>query len=246
MAVPVRRDLAQQLDALAQRSDQAATKLLTGLMQHVAGLARGLPEPRLAVAHATQRADDLGERLARAASAQLRTLEARLDRAFVALRPPAQLVREQSLRLEHRLNRLADIVGDRLAGAGRSLTVASARLDGAPLPQRLAGADERVSTAAVRLAVAMTRRLTDATAAAARLGQLVDTLGPSQVLARGYAIVRAQASGRVLATRAAAIEHRALELQFVDGALTVLRAEPMGRGRPRPEGQPAPAQESLL
>jgi exodeoxyribonuclease VII large subunit len=243
MAVPVRRDLAQRLDGLAQRGDGAVAKLLTGLLQHVAGLARGLPEPRIAVAHATQRADDLGERLANATEARLRERQGRLERAFVALRPPAQLVREQGLRLEHRLLRLRDLSCDRVSGALRALMAAAARLEGAPLPLRLGQAGERLEATADRLSAATARRMADAEAKAARLGQLVETLGPSQVLARGYAIVRVQASGRILPTLAEAAEHQALELQFADGRLPVLRAEPGRRGRHRAQ---APAQESLL
>jgi exodeoxyribonuclease VII large subunit len=246
MAVPVRRDLAQQLDGLAQRGQHCTAKLLASLAQRVQGLVRGLPEPRLAVAHAAQRTDDLAERLKRAMQAQRHGLESRLERAFLGLRPPAQLVREQSLRLEHRLSRLGDLVRDRMGTSVRGLAMASARLDGAPLPQRLGGAAERLAALSGRLAAATSRRLADATAAAARMGQLADTLGPHRVLARGYAIVRARDSGTLLPSRAAALGHRALELQFVDGILPVLRADAPARARARAEGEPAPAQESLL
>ncbi len=246
MAVPVRRDLAQQLEGLGQRGERAVAKQLAALQQQVSGLARGLPEPRLAVAHATQRADDLGERLGNAAAAQLRERRGRLDRAFVALRPPAQLVREQGLRLEHRLLRLRDLSCDRLSGATRALTAAAARLEGVPLALRLDQARQRLEASTGRLAMATARRLADAAAAAARQGQLIETLGPSQVLSRGYAIVRAQATGRVLPSCAEAAEHQALELQFADGRLRVLRAEPARRARHRPEGRSEPTQESLL
>ncbi|HMR29582.1 MAG TPA: exodeoxyribonuclease VII large subunit [Geminicoccaceae bacterium] len=246
MAVPVRRDLALQLDGLGQRAGQAVAKQLAGLVQHVSGLARGLPEPRIAVAHATQRADDLGERLGNALSNQLRERRGRLDRAFLALRPPAQLVREHGLRLDHRLQRLRDLSCDRLSGATRALVAAATRLEGAPLPLRLREAGQRLEAASGRLSVAAARRIADAEAAAARLGQLVDSLGPMRVLARGYAIVRAQASGRVLPSRAEAAEHQAMELQFADGRLPVLRAEPGRRARQRQDAPPPPAQESLL
>ena len=246
MAVPVRRDLALQLDGLGQRAGQAIAKQLSSLVQQVSGLARGLPEPRIAVAHASQRADDLGERLGNAFAYQLRDRRGRLDRAFLALRPPAQLVREHGLRLDHRLLRLRDLSCDRVSGASRALIAAAARLEGAPLPLRLREAGERLQAATGRLSLAAARRLADAEAAAGRLGQLVDTLGPTRVLARGYAIVRAQATGRVLPSCAEAAEHQALDLQFVDGRLPVLRAEPPRRPRQRHETPAPSAQESLL
>lgn len=246
IALPVRRDLAQQVDGCGQRADHAVAKLLTGLRQRVDGLARGLPEPRLAVAHATQRADDMAERLRRAASGELRLLQARLDRAHAGLRPPAQLVREQCQRLDHRLRRLDELVHHRLSDAGRRLAAAEARLAGAPLPQRLAACADRADTAGGRLAASASRRFADAMAAAMRLGQLLDSLGPGQVLARGYAIVRARDSGRVLPSRETAAQHRALEIQFADGRLAVHRGETAARGRTRDDGPAAPAQETLL
>ena len=63
LAVPVRAELLAQIADDGARLFGAMTRQLSGLGQHVTGLARGLPEPRRLLEAAMQRTDDWSERL---------------------------------------------------------------------------------------------------------------------------------------------------------------------------------------
>jgi exodeoxyribonuclease VII large subunit len=63
MAVPVRLDLLAELDGRAVRLMGGLSRLLAERRQRVAGLARGLPDPRSVLDAARQRLDDRAERL---------------------------------------------------------------------------------------------------------------------------------------------------------------------------------------
>ncbi|KAB2877471.1 MAG: exodeoxyribonuclease VII large subunit, partial [Albidovulum sp.] len=88
----------------------------------------------------------------------------------------------------------------------------------------------------------LARRL--AQAERARLDMLADrlasldrtraTLGYTETLRRGYAVVRA--GGAVVTTKASAETHSALEVEFADGRLPVLTGGPARPKRGRPGG----------
>ena len=102
MAVPVRNELATGLHALGERQMHAFDRMLTHAARHVEGLARGLGEPRMLLDLATQRLDDLGERL--------------------RLRSPLLVLEERRERVDQRMKRIAEIVADRLRHSERSLS----------------------------------------------------------------------------------------------------------------------------
>ncbi|MEZ5846029.1 MAG: exodeoxyribonuclease VII large subunit [Geminicoccaceae bacterium] len=102
MAVPVRNELATGLRALGERQVHAFDRMLTHAARHVEGLARGLGEPRMLLDLATQRLDDLGERL--------------------RLRSPLLVLEERRERVDQRMKRIAEIVADRLRHSERSLS----------------------------------------------------------------------------------------------------------------------------
>ncbi len=242
MAVPVRRELAQQLDALAERAAAMLGQRLAGLRHRVDGLARGLPEPVLLVAGATQRLDDMGERLTRAAHLQLERRLAALGRAGAALRSPGQRLDEAARHLALAEQRLALRVTQGLVAAGREGERLGARLAAIAWEARLGAAWERVGEVAQRLADAARRVVEARRQRLEALAQLADSLAPARVLERGYAIVRAAGMGQILPRRAAALAHHELDLQFADGTLAVRREERRPRGRS--VGQAA--QERLL
>jgi exodeoxyribonuclease VII large subunit len=78
MAVPVRLDLVAELNGKNARLAQGLARLFHERRLHLAGLARGLPEPHDLIGAAAQRLDDRAERLRLA-------LRARLDAARTAL-----------------------------------------------------------------------------------------------------------------------------------------------------------------
>ena len=87
MAVPVRLDLVAELGGKTSRFAQGLGRLLSESRLHLAGLARGLPDPHDLIGSAAQRLDDRSERLRLAMQGRLAAARARLDAA--RLRPAA-------------------------------------------------------------------------------------------------------------------------------------------------------------
>src|SRR4051812_28726413 len=108
MAVPVRLDLIGELNTKTGRLTGGLSRLLTESRLHLAGLARGLPDPQDLLGAATQRLDDRGERLRLAIGARVAAARQSLDLAASGLRPAAlagdvERARERFAALETRL-----------------------------------------------------------------------------------------------------------------------------------------------
>ncbi len=138
------------------------------------------------------------------------------------LRSPVAIVAGLRERLAQRGRRLDELVRDRLARARLAAEAGARRLDPARMRERLA---------------ALSRALD-------QLGRHLESLSHERVLERGYVIVRAARDGRVIPRLAALGGEVALELQFADGRLGVVREGAGGR-RPRGDRDP-PVQERLL
>ncbi len=89
MAVPVRLDLVAELGGKSSRLAGGLARLFAERRLHLAGLARGLPDPQDLIGHMAQRLDDRAERLRLAADRHLRIARQRLDLAESGLRPAA-------------------------------------------------------------------------------------------------------------------------------------------------------------
>jgi exodeoxyribonuclease VII large subunit len=87
MAVPVRLDLVAELDGKTARLAQGLARLFSENRLHLAGLARGLPDPHDLIGAAAQRLDDRSERLRLTIRGRLETARAQL--AATRLRPAA-------------------------------------------------------------------------------------------------------------------------------------------------------------
>src|SRR6516162_7362479 len=87
IAVPVRLDLLAELGGKSGRLSGGLSRLFDQRRLHLAGLARGLPDPQDLIGNAAQRLDDRAERLRLAAERHLRAARHRLDLAAVRLRP---------------------------------------------------------------------------------------------------------------------------------------------------------------
>src|SRR6266853_1440458 len=87
MAVPVRLDLLAELSGKTARLSSGRARLFVERRLHLAGLARGLPDPQDLIGSATQRLDDRAERLRLAADRRLRAARHSLDLAGARLRP---------------------------------------------------------------------------------------------------------------------------------------------------------------
>jgi exodeoxyribonuclease VII large subunit len=124
MAVPVRLDLVAELGGKAARLAAGVTRLFGERRLHLAGLARGLPDPQDLLGAAAQRLDDRSERLLLAIGTRFAAAQTRLDLAAAGLRPAA---------LAAEMGR----AGDRLGDGARRLAAAITRV----LDQRSAAAD---------------------------------------------------------------------------------------------------------
>ncbi|MCS7268217.1 MAG: exodeoxyribonuclease VII large subunit [Geminicoccaceae bacterium] len=190
-----------------------------------------------------------GARLASAMARELRTLRERLEGLRRGLPEPRQILGAAAQRLDdlgsrleacspraivHRLEdrlllrakRLEELVRDVLRRARERLALAARGLD----PERLRG------------------RIRDRSEVLDRLGRHLESLSHERVLERGYVIVRTRPEGRVLPRLAALGGASALELQFADGRLPVLRADGAAPAVRRPERvrDPSPEQGTLL
>ena len=89
MAVPVRADLAAQINDMETRLLRAQTRRLEQTRQHVDGLARGLPKLEDMLALPTQRLDAVAQRLAGGLQANITKQAARLGQSAARLTPAA-------------------------------------------------------------------------------------------------------------------------------------------------------------
>jgi exodeoxyribonuclease VII large subunit len=208
-AVPVRAELAATLAMLHGRLDTAAVRGLRLRQERAEATARRLPSARTLIGLAAQRVDDLAERLPNALAARADRLVMRLDNAGTRLRP--------------------DLLATRVTGGQQRLDGLAARLAPA-LARPLAADAQKLARAetALRPFLLMTR-LQRATARLGEAGRMLASLGPEQVLARGYAIVR-RPDGQVIASAAAAAGEQRLTIRFADGDTPVFTKPPPPQG----------------
>ncbi len=215
MAVPVRLDLLAATGDFGTRMTRAAARALALRRQRLADLSRALPRPDRLTEGAAQRLDALAGRLPSALRAGVQARHVALARAAATLRPG--FLRDAAARRSQRLidlsARLGAAHGARLRAEARAL--AQARADLAGLTRRLAAAP------ALQHATLRDRLV--------HLDRLRQTLGYTETLSRGYAVVRADA--RIVTSRAAAAASKALEIEFRDGRLSVAPGseDPQGR-----------------
>lgn len=130
MAVPVKADLDYTLADFGKRLAFQRGRLITDRRERLTHLARALPKPRDLLGLASQRFDELSERLPRALMAVARIQESRLNRLVGALSLSSlkQSIRYRNERLTSVSARLnpayatrLDRLGERLAAQGRIL-----------------------------------------------------------------------------------------------------------------------------
>lgn len=208
-AVPVRAELAANLTMLSGRLDAAVLRGQALRRERAEALARRLPQPRNLIGLAAQRVDDLAERLPKALEARAGGFALRLERAGGRLRPGllSARVERDGQRLAATAARLAPALARPVASDAQKLARIGAGLRPFLLSTRLAGASSRLNEAARMLA----------------------SLGPEQVLARGYAIVRGP-DGHVIASAAEAAAQQRLTIRFGDGETPVFLKSPPVQG----------------
>jgi exodeoxyribonuclease VII large subunit len=195
IAVPVRAELIAQIAEIGARQTVAMTRLLRERGQQVSGLARGLPRPQQLLDAATQRTDDLAERLKPAIDRRLsdaagRLREARLPRPEIYLQQKAHRLSVA----EGRLHASRAAVDQRVVVGRRSVGSLAGRLDAA-WPRILSVRADRLASA----------------------GKLLESYSYKDVLERGFVLVR-DADGRPVTTADALAPGDAIDLTFRDDA----------------------------
>ena len=224
MVVPVRAELAAQVQGLDRRLAEGVRRGLDLRRRELLSAVRALPSPDTLLASRRQRLDLASARLAPALLANARDHETRLRRAAarlahhsprlalagargrleaVASRPRESLIRA----LADRRRRLVDLAG-RL-GVGRDAALRAERL-------RLERCRERLGELSARTRRAERAAIERCANRLARLGELLGSLGYRSVLARGYVVVRS-ADGRAIARAQDVSPGQMLELDFADG-----------------------------
>jgi exodeoxyribonuclease VII large subunit len=208
-AVPVRAELTATLAMLGGRLETSAVRGLRLRAERSAALGARLPSARTLIGLATQRVDDLAERLPGALIGRASRLALRLDNVRGRLRPAI-------------LSGKVELAGQRLAGVAARLAPALAR----PL-----AADAQVLA---RVGAGLRPYLLEGRAnrAGARLdaaARMLDSLGPNQVLSRGYAVVLG-ADGHVISSAATAAAQQRLTIRFGDGETPVFTKAPAQQG----------------
>jgi exodeoxyribonuclease VII large subunit len=226
LAVPVRLDLLAAVESLSARLLRGLSLGLQRRDQRLRDLGRALPRLDALLAAPTQRLDLWSGRLSGAlgiATARKRSVFERVAR----LRPEmlASLIarRQDGLHkrasdLETRFDRRADARhaafdkwASRLAPALHRL-IAQAERQQVEGSAKLAGLSARLDAAPAARFAELTRRLE-------ALDRTRQTLGYTETLKRGYAVVRGD--GHVVTTKAGAAQAQVLEIEFQDGRLSL-------------------------
>lgn len=240
IAVPVRGDLAARLAELQSRQLRATETARQRRRQRLADLGRGLGRPQALTDPARQRFDLFAGRLEPALKGFTRRCRDRLAAlplSLAALRGTLRNRRDnlqgQGDRLAPGLTRLARHKAERLADLAPRLLRARARLLAGSGRDRAA-----LDRLALRLAATAGRITPPRRDSLERLDRLRQTLGYTETLKRGFAVVRAPDHVLTSAAEAARTPH--FEIEFHDGSITARPDTPPAkpaRKAKEPKGQ---------
>jgi exodeoxyribonuclease VII large subunit len=240
MAVPVRLDLLAWTGEQGARLGRALTRTLGVRGQRLRDLARGLPRPQTLTEGARQRLDRADERLRVALTQGVRTREVHLHRLAGSLRPTLlrRVTAEARRDLGQWTGRLPEALRRLTAQRRRDFEARAGGLRPATLARETATARLDLERLAARLAGVAAGGLEARRTALDAIDRVRLSVGYTETLKRGYAVVRGD--GHVVTSTAEARAAKALELQFADGTLP-LGARP--RGKP---GEDDPDQGTLF
>jgi exodeoxyribonuclease VII large subunit len=272
MAVPVRSELIDRIDSLARRSLSCWARAQDHRRTELRAAARALPSADMLLALPRQRLDASTDRLPRALIANAQAHHAAFTRVAARLTPhtlriPILRNRERVLGLTGRAGQCMRVHGerrrDRFAAVAARL-FAGLRANAEAQRVRIARSRERVDALSARAARAAATLIDRRRARLEHAGQLLAALSYQGVLARGFALVRAE-GGRPLRAAAAVSPGLRLDIEFADGRVGATAdgataaggsaggtREPLAHGavadpgRPKPRRAVNPGQGSLF
>ena len=235
LAVPVRLELLATLDALAARQTRAMAQGAAHRGQRLRDLSRALPRLETLLAQPAQRLDLWSGRLGGALGMAAARKRAAFERA-ARLRPETliALIAAKTRDLSARAQRLGDKGAVALERKHGQLDKWASRLEPAlarllsTAARDIARDRDRLSALDSRLQAAPARRLADLTARLEQTDRTRLTLGYTETLKRGFAVVRGD--GHVVTTKAGAERSAGLEIEFSDGKLA-LGGRPARKGK---------------
>jgi exodeoxyribonuclease VII large subunit len=221
MAVPVRRDLLAWAAEQEARLTGALNQGLTWRGQRLTDMSRALPRPEALIEGPRQKLDWADQRLPAALIANVRREEVRLNRASGGLRPG--LLSNRVAVLRDRVAERGDRLGralERPTEAGkRDLGRIALRLDPGRIEEARRRGQRELEALSARLSRAGQGQIEGWRDRLSALDRMRQTLGYTETLKRGYAVVRGD--GEVVTTKAAAAKAAALEIEFADGRIGV-------------------------
>ncbi|MCR8725353.1 exodeoxyribonuclease VII large subunit [Frigidibacter sp. ROC022] len=243
LAVPVRLELMAWTAEQGGRLRRALTRGLAQRGQRLRDLSRALPRPDSLTENARQRLDRADAGLEAALTQMVAMRRLQLSRTAGKLHPALLTQRVDAARsrlaekaglLPRALTTLTERRGARLDRAAARLRPAGLERDLAQARRNLTGLMQRLRSAARNAEDRRARKLE-------ALERLRLSVGYTETLKRGYAVVRGD--GHVVTTAEAAGAATALEIEFRDGRLPVAGrgatppAAPKKRGRGTPDDQ---------
>lgn len=220
LTVPVRSELLAQIADLSRRHDTGQQRFLDRAQSDFRSVARALAGGDEILSLPRQRTDTAAERLRSRTQALIRDNQIHLSRVTSLLArhsPQAELVRRQ----------------ERILSLGQRLTIALSTAKDKEA-RALTNSRQQLETAASRLKPALVRLLKNRGDRLGGIVQLFSSLNYTNVLARGFALVR-DTSGTPLRSTASVSAGMGLEIQLADGrfAATADGTERSG-GRQKP------------
>ncbi len=224
MAVPVRIELIDRIDSLVRRSLSSWARAHDHRRTELRAAVRALPSADTLLAVPRQRLDASADRLPRALIANAQAHHAAYSRVAARLTP--HTLRIPILRNRERVQALAARAGqcirvhgerrrDRFAAVAARLS-AGLRANAEAQRVRIARSHERIETLSARAVRAAATLIDRRRARLERAGQLLAALSYHGVLARGFALVRAE-GGPPLRAAAAVSPGLRLDIEFADG-----------------------------
>ena len=216
LAVPVRAELAARTADLGARLFSGIDRGLKERRQTIDGLARGLPDPATLLGHASQRLDELAERLPHGLRSRIDRARANLAETAARLGSPKRLLADAALRLQNPASQLDQLFKAEVRNRSRELAGLGDRLSLDELGTRLPRHRATLDDLAARTAHGFDSRLTKAKDRLQNAGSLLQSYSYQGTLARGFALVRDDQGHPVTSTVQAA-EAAHIDIEFADG-----------------------------
>jgi len=246
IAVPVRSELNAALDTLAARHRGATARLIEAGRRELLAAARALPRADDLLAIPRRTLDDLGSRLGRGLFANARTHRLAFERSAAQL-SVSRLIqflnqnRERVANLAERNRRALQVDAERRR---TGFSAAAGRLRAEPLVERMARERRRLAdatTAATRCFGAVIERKARELRSA---DQLLRSLSYRNVLARGFALVRA--GERPVHAAAEVATGAALDIEFHDGHVSAVSTSGAAARKPARKPEPTSGSQGSL